>query len=90
VAAYPRILETQFADGVILVGHSNSGVVALTMPTVAPDLMGGPSPFVRRIGTIDSPLQRLYTGQAELYVARIVAWKHAQGVHVQSLGNAAV
>jgi pimeloyl-ACP methyl ester carboxylesterase len=38
--------------GVILVGHSNGGVVAFELPAAAPDL----TPFIRRVITIDSPL----------------------------------
>jgi pimeloyl-ACP methyl ester carboxylesterase len=47
-------------DSVMLVGHSNGGVIALGVPAAAPDL----APFIRRVVTIDSPVGGLEVGQA--------------------------
>jgi pimeloyl-ACP methyl ester carboxylesterase len=55
-------------DGVILVGHSLGGVVALDVLDRAPDLTAGPQPFIRKVITIDSPVGGI-TGAANFLVS---------------------
>lgn len=61
--AYLRGLEPSYPDGVTLVGHSNGGVLALTAPVNAPDLL----PFVRRVVTVDAPLLGITRADADVY-----------------------
>jgi pimeloyl-ACP methyl ester carboxylesterase len=57
VAGFVRQLrETHQADGVVLVGHSMGGVIALEAASQMDDLTDPRAPFVRRVITVDSPL----------------------------------
>jgi pimeloyl-ACP methyl ester carboxylesterase len=57
VAGFVRQLrDSKQADGVVLVGHSMGGVVALEAASQMDDLTAPQAPFVRRVITIDSPL----------------------------------
>jgi pimeloyl-ACP methyl ester carboxylesterase len=57
LAAYLRTLrDTHQADGVVRVGHSMGGVVALDTAAQFPELTESDHPFVQRVLTVDSPL----------------------------------
>jgi len=72
LAAYVRRLRDGGAfGGVILVGHSNGGVVALGVPIAAPDLVEPGAPFVHRIVTVDSPVLGILTGDAMVMDAHL-------------------
>jgi pimeloyl-ACP methyl ester carboxylesterase len=64
LVAFLRDLRAQqLAPSVVLVGHSNGGVLALEALAAAPDL----APFVRRVVTVDSPLGGVSEAGWELY-----------------------
>jgi pimeloyl-ACP methyl ester carboxylesterase len=54
------------ADGVVLVGHSMGGVIALDTAAAFPDLTDSDHPFIRRVVTVDSPLRGLSALQRAL------------------------
>jgi pimeloyl-ACP methyl ester carboxylesterase len=89
VAGFVRQLRDQHqADGVVLVGHSMGGVVALEAASEMDDLTDPRAPFVRRVITIDSPLGGLTRLQrlmiADLWLGACPAANDAVARYVDS------
>jgi pimeloyl-ACP methyl ester carboxylesterase len=89
VAGFVRQLrDTHQADGVVLVGHSMGGVIALEAASQMDDLTDPRAPFVRRVITVDSPLGGLSRLQrlliADLWLGACPAANDAVARYVDS------